>query len=92
MRFFAVPVLAALILSAASARADGLSTDETDRLLRGDCVSRPQDLRRGIRRYVGGVAYKIVDAPPDDLAPLLDDVNQWGRFLPKTREVISSHC
>jgi hypothetical protein len=78
--------MAALFLGAASARGDGLSADESDRLLRGDCVSRPQDLRRGIRRYVGGVAYKIVDAPPEDLAPLLDDVNEWGRFLPKTRD------
>jgi hypothetical protein len=86
VRFFAIPATAALLLAAASARADGLSTDETDRLLRGDCVSRTQDLRRGIRRYVGGVAYKIIDVPPDDLAPLLDDVSQWSRLLPKTRD------
>jgi hypothetical protein len=39
-----------------------------------------------MRRYVGGVAYKIIDASPEDLAALLDDVNRWGLFLPKTRD------
>jgi hypothetical protein len=78
--------MASLLLASASGRADGLSADETDRLLRGDCVARTQDLRRGMRRYVGGVAYKIIDASPEDLAALLDDVNRWGLFLPKTRD------
>jgi hypothetical protein len=49
-------------------------------------VSRPQEVQRGSRRYVGGVSYKIIDAAPEDLASLLDDVGQWGRFLPKTRD------
>ena len=66
--------------------ADGLSLDENDRLLRGDTVARPQDLQRWQRRYVGGVTYKILDASPDDLASLLDDVDAWRRFLPKTRD------
>jgi ribosome-associated toxin RatA of RatAB toxin-antitoxin module len=69
-----------------AARADGLSAGETDRLLRGDSVARTQELRRGLRRYVGGVAYKIIDASADDLASLLDDVNAWSGFLPKTRD------
>jgi hypothetical protein len=38
-----------------------------------------------MRRDVGGVAYKIIDAPPEDLTALLDDVDLWGLFLPKTR-------
>jgi len=75
-----------LLLASAAARADGLSAAETDKLLRGDCVARTQELRRGPRRYVGGVAYKIIDASPEDLAALLDDVNRWGLFLPKTRD------
>lgn len=86
MRLLALPVLASLLLAGATARADGLSADETDKLLRGDCVARSQDHHRGARRYVGGVAYKIIDAGPEELASLLDDVNQWGRFLPKTRD------
>jgi hypothetical protein len=78
--------LAGTLLAGRSARGDGLSAGETDRLLRGDSVARTQDLQRGRRRYVGGVAYKLVDAAPEDLAALLDDVDQWGRFLPKTRD------
>ena len=35
---------------------------------------------------MGGVAYKILDATPDDLGALLDDVSSWRRFLPKTRD------
>lgn len=86
MRLFASAVLASVLLAGGSASADGLNTVEVDRLLRGDCVARTQELHRGIRRYVGGVAYKILDAAPEDLASLLDDVGEWGRFLPKTRD------
>jgi hypothetical protein len=86
VRFFAIPVVASLLLGGAPARADALNGDESDKLLRGDCVARSQEIRRGMRRYVGGVAYKIVDALPEDLAALLDDVDLWGLFLPKTRD------
>lgn len=90
MRVLAVAVAAALsaamVLDTAAARADGLSRDETGRLLRGETVSRTQELRRGPRRYVGGVTYTIVDAGPDELSSLLDDVGAWRRFLPKTRD------
>jgi hypothetical protein len=71
--------------SGASVRADGLLPAETSRLLQGETVVRFQSLALGAKRYVGGLAYAIVDAPVDDLAPLLDDVNAWKRILPKTR-------
>jgi hypothetical protein len=86
VRFLASTVLASVLLAGGSARADSLSSAEVDKLLRGDSVARTQELHRGIRRYVGGVAYKILDAAPEDLASLLDDVGDWGRFLPKTRD------
>jgi hypothetical protein len=86
LRLLASTVLACVMLAGGAARADSLSTVEVDRLLRGDSVARTQDLHRGSRRYVGGVAYKILDATPEDLASLLDDVGDWGRFLPKTRD------
>jgi hypothetical protein len=76
----------AALAFAGSARADGLSTWESDRLLRGDTVAREQQLQRGDRRYIGGVTYSILDARLDDLASLLDDVRSWRRFLPKTRD------
>jgi hypothetical protein len=81
-----ITVAAALALTAGTARADGLSPVETDRLLRGDTVARAQQVRRGERRYVGGVTYTIVEAGMGDLASLLDDVRSWRRFLPKTRD------
>jgi hypothetical protein len=83
-----IAAVAALALAAVPgvARADGLSRGEADRLLRGDTVARMQQVRRGERRYVGGVTYTIVEAGMADLASLLDDVRSWRRFLPKTRD------
>jgi hypothetical protein len=78
--------LAALLAgSPKAARADGLGVEETGRLMRGETVTRSQELVRGPRRYVGGVTYTVVDASPDDLAAALDDINAWRRFLPRTR-------
>jgi hypothetical protein len=86
VRLIGLAALSALALAGGNARADGLSTGESDRLLRGDTVAREQQLQRGDRRYIGGVTYTILDAPVDDLASLLDDVRSWRRFLPKTRD------
>jgi hypothetical protein len=88
VRLIGIAAVAALALAAVPgvARADGLSRGETDRLLRGDTVARTQQVRRGARRYVGGVTYTIVEAGIADLASLLDDVRSWRRFLPKTRD------
>jgi hypothetical protein len=79
---------AGLLVCATSidARADGLAPEETARLLRGETVAREQELQRGPRRYVGGVTYTIIDAAQGDLGAVLDDVNAWRRFLPKTRD------
>jgi hypothetical protein len=68
------------------ARADGLAPDETSRLLRGETVARTQEMHRGTRRYVGGVAYTIVDCAPSELGSVLQNVDAWRRFLPKTRD------
>jgi hypothetical protein len=75
----------ALAANSQAARADGLGATETSRLMRGETVSRSQELVRGSRRYVGGITYTIVDASPDDLAAVLGDMNAWRRFLPRTR-------
>lgn len=88
MRFLAPLAATAVMLASSAAHADGLSPDETARLLRGEAVSRSQQLDRGGRHYVGGVTYEIVDAAPDELSALLDDVSSWRRFLPKAREAI----
>jgi hypothetical protein len=85
-RLVAVATLATWLVASASARADGLSAEEAGRLIGGGSVARPQALERGDRRYVGGVAYAIVEAQTGELAAVVDDVQEWRRFLPKTRD------
>jgi hypothetical protein len=72
-------------LSEAPVRADGLSSDEVDKLGRGETVIRSQTVERGDRRYVGGVTYTVMDDSAADLTGLLGDVRVWQRILPKTR-------
>jgi hypothetical protein len=85
-RLACTAALAGVWLAPAPARADGLSPAETSRLMSGEAVSRAQRLELGQRRYVGGVTYQIVDAPPQMLERVFDDVSTWRRFLPKARE------
>jgi hypothetical protein len=82
---FHLAVVASLVLASASARADGLSTPEIERLFRGQTVARTQTLDRGGRHYVGGVTYTLVDADADDVASLFDSVDAWRRVLPEAR-------
>jgi hypothetical protein len=83
----ALVAIAFLLCSSAPARADALSGAEADRLIHGQTVSRRQETRLGMRRYVGGVTYAIVDWAPDDVTSLLYDLRLWHRFIPKAREV-----
>jgi hypothetical protein len=77
----------ALLLSATARAEGGLSADETQRLLRGQTIARQQQMQRRDERYVGGVTYTIIDGGVDELAALVDDVDSWGRILPRTRDV-----
>jgi hypothetical protein len=72
-------------LLGSTARADGLSSAEMDRLAHGETIVRSQTLQRADRHYVGGITYTVVDQPATDLARLLDDVHVWQRILPRTR-------
>jgi ribosome-associated toxin RatA of RatAB toxin-antitoxin module len=69
---------------ASTASAESLTTDENDRLLRGDTVTRPQTLENDAHKYVGGVAYSLVDGTESDLVALFDDVAAYRRILPHT--------
>jgi hypothetical protein len=82
----AVMVAAALTLVEGVAHADALSPAEAGQLEAGGCVTRPQDLTRGDRRYVGGVTYAIVHGHATDVAALVDDLGAWTRIFPMTRE------
>ena len=79
--------LATLLCASAPAGADSLSGGEADRLIHGQNVSRRQDLRLGMRRFVGGVTYSIVDWGPDEVTALLYDVGLWKRLIPMERDV-----
>ena len=67
------------------AHADGLTGVETERLLRGETVIRSESMQRAGRRYVGGIAYALVDASADDLARLMTRAETWHRVVPRTR-------
>ena len=82
----ATSLATSLLLAPGIARADGLTSDESARLLHGEAVSRPQQLDRAGRHYVGGVTYEIVDAETTEVSTLLDDVSSWRRFLPRARD------
>ena len=69
----------------APAPESALTPDDTARLLRGETVTREQTLERGGSRYVGGVTYTLLDATPDEVSGLLDDVAAYARVLPKTK-------
>jgi len=86
VRLVALAASLVAALAATSARADGLTGEETSRLVQGETVARTQELVRGSRRYVGGVTYTVIDGTMGDLAAVLDDVRYWRRFLPKTRD------
>jgi hypothetical protein len=73
------------LLAAAPAHADGLGADETARLLRGETITREQTLERGTTRFVGGITYTVLDATPEELSDLFDDVSAYARVLPKTK-------
>jgi hypothetical protein len=67
------------------ARADGLSANESEELMRGQTVVRTQTLDGDDYRYVGGVAYTIVDATGDEIDALFDDVAAYQAVLPRTK-------
>jgi hypothetical protein len=81
----ALATAAAIALGPRPARADALTAAESLRLARGETVVRKQSLEQGSRRYVGGVAYAVVDAPADDLSARLASVDAWRHILPRTR-------
>lgn len=90
MHLMATLALALVSLAAPAAAVSGanaLTPGDCDRLAHGESIVFKQALRRGDRRYVGGVAYALVDASADDLAKLLASPDGWRRVLPETRSV-----
>jgi hypothetical protein len=88
MRRAARLLLAAFVLGlgsqARTASAAPLSTDENGRLLHGETITRPQTIANDAHKYVGGVAYSLIDGNERDLVALFDDVAAYRRILPST--------
>jgi hypothetical protein len=83
----AIAGFATLVGTSPQASADALSGGEVERLVHGQTVSRKQDLQRGTHRYVGGVAYTVLDCTPDEVAQVVYDLGVWKRLIPRVRDV-----
>jgi hypothetical protein len=81
-------LLAAFVLAlgsqALTASAAPLTADENGRLLHGETITRPQTIANDAHKYVGGVAYSLIDGNERDLVALFDDVAAYRRILPST--------
>jgi len=75
------------IAAPASAAGEELSPGEIRALQSGRLVAREDVQNRGGRRYVGGVSYIVIDAPPMQVTSVLDDVRAYREILPRTRSV-----
>jgi hypothetical protein len=79
--------LALFLAVQANAAGEELSPSEIHALQSGRLVARPDVQDRGGRRYVGGVSYIVIDAPPAQVTSALDDVRAYRDILPRTRAV-----
>jgi hypothetical protein len=75
----------AIALAAADARADHLTLGEASRLVHGETIVRSEAWESSGRRYVGGVAYALLDASADQVASLAASTDVWRRILPRVR-------
>lgn len=79
-----------LVMAAASlahAYDPALSQDEIARLERGEHVTRPDTLEQDGRRWIGGVSFAIIDAPPSQVGDVLENVDSYREILPRVREL-----
>jgi hypothetical protein len=62
-----------------------LSREERETLLAGGSVERPLVLQRAASRYVGGVAYQLVRATPEEVLATLQSTERLPQALPRTK-------
>lgn len=79
--------LAAVALATPASGGGELTDDETRRLFAGDAIQRPQTVPIGERRYIGGLAYAVIETSPDELTALLSDERVLEQILPRTKHV-----
>jgi len=64
-----------------------LTENEAAALESGRLVVREENVERAGHRYIGGVSYIVIDAPPERVSAALDDVRAYRQILPHTRSV-----
>jgi hypothetical protein len=74
------------LVMARPALADSLTPEERARLNEGHVVRRDVAFELGDSRYVGGVAYVVIQAPMKDVADVLTDVSAYTKIFPLTAE------
>jgi len=85
VRFACAAIVAACALAAPGARAEVLDAAEQARLAQGQSIVREQTYENDERRFVGGLTYTVIEATPEELFTLFDDVAAWRNVLPKTK-------
>src|SRR4051812_9568544 len=80
--------LAALCVTGPAWSAGGeLSNAEIARLGAGQAVVREDTLERSGHRYVGGVSYVLINAAPEKVTGVLENVGAYRHILPRTRSL-----
>jgi len=86
MRPLGSALVCAAIL-AVSSPASALSGLEKARLAHGESIVEPTTLLRDEHRFVGGVAYRIVDADVTRLSQIVRAPQRWRELLPRVTDV-----
>ena len=82
------PLVALLALAMALLGSSGeraFTPGENATLERGGTVTSRESVNVGSGHYVGGHAYVIIDASPEELDALFEDVSTYPRILPYTK-------
>jgi len=80
-----LPLVVALVL--APLPAHGFNVAETAKLANRESLIEPTTLTRGGQRFVGGIAYRIIDADADHVSKVFRTPARWTEVLPRVREV-----
>jgi hypothetical protein len=79
------PAVAKSTPSGITKRVVAFSASEKATLLAGDSVTRPMSFQRRGGRYVGGVAYQVLDASPAEVLNALGSAELLPNMLPRTK-------
>lgn len=72
-------------LALAAPKPRPLTTQERQRLERGELVTRPTIERRGSLRLVGGTSWQVINAKPSAVWQAVLDTTRYHRMLPRVR-------